>query len=88
VRALEAWQSDTIEAVRAAGVSGVAERVAGELIGAPFLTAVQVAERHDVSPQAAIAALRRLVGLGVLTERRHGRRVSFVANQVVALIGQ
>lgn len=82
------WQEGTLQRVRAERVSGVAERVAGELIGTPVLRASQVAARHDVSPQGAMKALRRLAELGVVTERpRHGR-VAFVATTVIDLLSR
>ena len=88
VEALLAWQEEALERVRAAGISGVAERVAGELIGAPILRASQVAKRHDVSHQGAMNALRRLADVGIVAERaRHGG-VSFTADPVIALLRQ
>ena len=74
--------------MRAAGVSGVAERIAGELIGAPILRAGQVAKRHDVSHQGAMNALRRLAEMGIVEERVRRGRVSFTASRVVALLSQ
>jgi Fic family protein len=83
---LLSWQGETLALVRAAGVSGVAERVAGELIGAPVLRASQVAKRHNVTHQAGMNALRRLAELGVVDERPRNGRVSFTATRVVALL--
>lgn len=85
---LLAWRDETLRTVREAGVSGVAERVAGELIGAPLLTAPRVAQAHDVSHQGAMNALRRLADLGLLREgQRRGRR-TFFADRVIQLLGQ
>jgi Fic family protein len=83
---LLSWQHETLARVRAAGVSGVAERVAGELIGAPVLRASQVAKRHNVTHQAGMNALRRLAELGIVDERPRNGRVSFTATRVVALL--
>jgi Fic family protein len=80
---LLALQARQVEVARAAGVSGVAERVAGELIGAPVLRAGRVADRHGVSAQAAMNALRRLAALGLVAEHRRGAQVLFVAEDVV-----
>jgi len=88
VDALLEWQVATLKRVRATGLSGVAERVAGELIGMPFLRAADVAARHGVSPQAAIKALRRLVDVGVLEERQRNGRVVFSAPTPVRLISR
>jgi len=88
VEALIAWREETLSRVREAGVSGVAERVAGELIGAPILTAGQVAKRHNVSHQGGMYALRRLADLGVVVEQMRNGRVSFTARRVVQLLSQ
>jgi Fic family protein len=80
------WRAEAIAAARKARISGVAERLAGEIIGAPVLTAGQVASRHDVTHQGAMNALRRLVELGLLEEsERRGRRV-FVAPAVIRIL--
>jgi Fic family protein len=60
VERLLSWQQEALARVRALGISGVAERVAGELVGTPFLRANEVAQRHEVSHQGAMNALRRL----------------------------
>lgn len=86
IDALMNWQEETLARVRAAGVSGVAERVAGELIGAPTLRARTVARRHHVTQQGAMLALRRLATLGVVEEQTRRGRVSFTAREVVRLI--
>jgi Fic family protein len=80
------WRDEAIDTVRRARSSGVPERLAGEIIGAPVLTAGQVAHRHDVTHQGAMNALRRLAELGLLEEsERRGRRV-FVAPEVVQIL--
>jgi Fic family protein len=80
------WRDQAIATVRQARSSGVPERLAGEIIGAPVLTAGQVAHRHGISHQGAMNALRRLSSLGLLEEtERRGRRV-FVAPVVVAIL--
>jgi len=80
------WRDHAIETVRRARSSGVAERLAGEVIGAPVLTAGQVAQRHSVTHQGAMNALRRLTVLGLLEEtERRGRRV-FVARAVMNIL--
>lgn len=81
-------QEETVRAVREAGVSGVAERVAGELIGSPILRAPLVAARHNVTQQAAMNALRKLTELKILTERNRRGRVSFRADRVVELLSR
>ena len=88
VDGLISWQQDVISRVRAAGVSGVAERVAGELTGAPILRAGQVARLHDVSHQAAMNALRRLSDLEIVTEQTRNGRILFTARRVVDLLSE
>jgi Fic family protein len=84
---LQSWQAGVIARVRRAGVTGVAERVAGELIGSPVLRASQVARQHEISAQGAMKALRRLAGMGIVDERVRDGRVAFVAAKVVELVG-
>lgn len=81
-------QEEYIGRAREAGISGVAERLAGDLIGMPILRASLVATRYDVSHQAAMNALRRLAQLGILTERTRRGRVSFRADRVVELLSR
>lgn len=86
IEELLAWRDRAIETVRRAGTSGVAERLAGELIGAQALTAGQVAHKHAISHQGAMNALRRLATLGLVEEaQRRGRRV-FLAPSVVEIL--
>jgi Fic family protein len=82
------WQDATLSRVRAAGVVGVGERVAGELIGNPVVRATQVAQRHGVSRQGAMKALRRLDELGIVQERNRGGGVSFSVPDVIAILSR
>jgi Fic family protein len=86
VERLLAWREDALGRVRLAGVSGVAERVAGDLIGSPIVRAPTVARQHQITQQGAMLALRRLADLGILQEQRLGGRVSFVADEALALL--
>lgn len=86
VERLMAWREEALGRVRAAGVSGVAERVAGDLIGSPIVRAPLIARQHHVTPQGAMLALRRLAELGIVHEERVGGRVSFVANDALDLL--
>jgi Fic family protein len=87
IDALIAWRDDALEKVREAGFSGVSERVAGDLIGTPVLTASRVARTHHVSHQGAMNALRRLGELQILHERTRLGRKTFIAEEVVDLLG-
>lgn len=86
IQLLVEWREHALARVREAGVSGVAERVAGELIGAPYVRAPVVARRQGVTPQGAMLALRRLVELELLVEQRDRGRVVFVADGALALL--
>lgn len=85
---LLSWQDEALGTVRAAGVTGTAERIVSELAGSPVLSAKHVAEKHGLSQQGAMNALRRLAGLGVMSERRRNGRISFQADAVVRLLSQ
>jgi Fic family protein len=88
VDGLLAWQQDSLRRIREARASGLAERLAADLMGLPVLRAGQVADRYGVTHQAAMNALRRLENLGLLTaETAHGR-VTFRADDVVRLLEQ
>lgn len=76
IRALLGWRESTSGMLRAARVKGVALAVTEKLIEYPTVTVKSIADRHDVSAQAANNAVARLVDLGVLSEisgRRYNR---------------
>jgi Fic family protein len=83
-----AWQTDALRRVRGVGISGVAERLAGELAGTPILRASQVAAQHELSHQGAMNALRRLADAGLVVARTRNGRITFYADDVVRLLGQ
>jgi Fic family protein len=86
VERLWIWREEALARVRDAGVSGVAERVAGDLISSPIVRAPMIARQHSITPQGAMLALRRLTELGLLEEQRIGGRVSFVAIEALGLL--
>jgi Fic family protein len=86
IEGLLTWQKETVRIVRESGTKGVAERVAGELIGTPLLTAGRVARDHGVTHQAAMNALRRLAELGVITEGTTSTPRLFFARDVVRML--
>ena len=88
VDGLLTWQEEAVRRVRQARASGLAERLAADLIGLPVLRAGRVADRYGVTHQAAMNALRRLEGLGLLTAHTARGRVTFRADDVVQLLGQ
>jgi Fic family protein len=88
VDALLSWQEEAVAHVRQAGAAGIAERLAGELIGQPILNAGHVARRHQISHQGAMNALRRLSQLGILDEQVRNGRVTFLAARAIELLSQ
>lgn len=86
IESLLSWRDEVLDQVRKAGAVGVAERVAGELIGSPVLTASRVARNHGVSHQGAMNALRRLAQIGLVVERERNGRKSFVSERAIELI--
>jgi Fic family protein len=85
---LLSWQQAALSQVREAGITGIAERIAGELAGTPILQAGQVASQHGLSHQGAMNALRRLAELGLVAERTRKGRVTFHADAVIKLLSQ
>ncbi len=88
VDALLTWREQTLEKVRTAGISGIAERITGELIGSPTVRAGQVAARYGITHQGAIRALRRLAEIDIVSERARDGGVTFTATAVVELLSQ
>jgi Fic family protein len=88
VDALLVWREQALKKVRTAGISGIAERIAGELIGAPTVRASQMAARHGITHQGAIRALRRLAGLDIVSELPRDGGVAFTATAVVELLSR
>jgi Fic family protein len=60
--------------VQAAGRRGAAERLAGDLVGRPFVTGPEVARAYELSLKGASNAIRTLVDLGVLEPLSGPRR--------------
>lgn len=54
------------DTVHAAGKRGVAERLAGDLVGLPYVTGPLVTARYGLSRQGANNAIRALHELGLL----------------------
>jgi Fic family protein len=88
IDSLLTWQEQAVQIVRDGGASGLAERLAADLIGLPVLRAKQVALRYGVTHQGAMNALRRLAELGLLTPQSERGRVTFRAEEVVRLLGR
>lgn len=88
VERLVTLQGELRAIVQAAGKRGVAEQLAADLVGGPFVTRSQVEKRYDLSRQGAWNAINVLVDLGILEIARlrgpRGMRY-FVAPQVVRI---
>ena len=68
IKRLLGWAQQTVADLRANGVKGVAIATAEQLIEQPLVTVKYISQRHDVSNQAANAAVKRLVEAGVVRE--------------------
>lgn len=89
VERLVALQEEMRGEVQGAGKRGLAERVAADLVGGPFVTVPEIARRYDVSWQGAANAVRVLVDLGILQQadvRPGGRANLFFASRVVSVL--
>lgn len=88
VEGLVALQESLRGRVQEAGKRGTAEQLAADLVGLPYLTRSDVAERYGLSGQGAINAIMRLVDLGILEDAGFtaGTARVFVAPEVVDLI--
>ena len=66
VEALVALQGELRKKVQAAGKRGVAEQLAADLVGLPYVTRADVAARYNLSHQGAINAIKTLAELKIL----------------------
>ena len=86
---LPGLQEEFVRRVREAGFSGVAERVAGELIGPRSSGLPSVAARAQRDPTGGDERpIRKLAELEIVTERVLRGRVSFRADRVVELLSR
>jgi Fic family protein len=82
------WQAEALRRAHEARVSGLAERLAADLIGLPVLRAGLVAQRYDVTHQAAMNALRRLASVGLVVPHTDRGRITFRAEEIIRLLAQ
>lgn len=68
VEKLVALQGAYRSQVQKAGKRGVAERLAADLVGSPYLTRRVVAKQYGLSYQGAINAINTLIALGILQD--------------------
>jgi Fic family protein len=88
VENLVGLQDELRSRVQVAGKRGVAERLAADLVGLPYLTRSDVAERYNLSGQGAINAINTLVGLGILQDAGFIQRSArvYMAPEVVRIV--
>jgi Fic family protein len=75
--------------VQSAGKRGVAERLAADLVGRPYLTQRDVSQRYQLSKQGASNAIKSLLDLGLLELsglRATGNARVYVAPTVVEIV--
>jgi Fic family protein len=88
VERLVELQSDFRSEVQRARKRGIAERLAGDLIGNPYVTGREVARQYGISGQGAHNALKALADLGILElggTRSSGAHI-YVAPRVVEVV--
>jgi Fic family protein len=88
VERLVRLQDELRSRVQAAGKRGVAERLAADLVGRPYLTQREVSEEYRLSKQGASNAIKTLLELGVLERsgmRAFGSARVYVAPKVVEI---
>lgn len=89
VEGLLALQSELRQRVHAAGKRGAAERLAGDLVGHPYVSRPEVARAYGLSGQGAANAIQALQTIGILEPS--GRRTPagaelFRAPEIMALL--
>jgi Fic family protein len=88
VESLVRLQEELRTIVQTAGKRGVALRLAADLVGHPYMTRREVAQRYELSGQGAHNAIRSLLDLGILENSNfttsNGARV-YVAPAVVKI---
>lgn len=71
-------KDEMVATLRSARVRGVAIQATEDLIGRPVLSATLVAQRYEITYQAAVYTLERMVKAGILASvKARGRRVYF-----------
>ena len=88
VEALVALQMEHRERVQRAGKRGVAERLAADLVGIPYVHRTGVMRRYGLTGQGAANAIRALVDLGLLepTPYRARRAQMYRAQSVLEIL--
>lgn len=70
-------------------VRGTAIRLADDLIGSPVVAPAHIAKEYDVTYPAALNAIERLEGFGILQRlKARGRRRLYVAHEVLKILNR
>jgi Fic family protein len=88
VERLVSLQDELRSTVQAAGKRGVAERLAADLVGRPYITQREVSQQYGLSKQGANNAIRSLLDLKILERsgvRPFGNARVYVAPAVVEI---
>jgi Fic family protein len=90
VEKLVALQDELRTTVQTAGKRGVAERLAADLVGLPYVTRADVAARYHLSGQGAINAINTLAELDILLPafRTHRGAQMWAAPAVVQIVSE
>jgi Fic family protein len=84
---LLALREEMVAVLRTKRLRGLAIQAAEDLIGDPVVTATRMAERYEVTYQAAVYAIRSMVNSGLLREvRMTGARRAFAAFRVLEIL--
>lgn len=86
VERLVALQNELRARVQRAGKRGVAERLAADLVGLPYIARSDVASRYEISGQGAINAINTLVALEILEPAWRSRGAQLYVSQAVVEI--
>jgi cell filamentation protein, protein adenylyltransferase len=89
VERLVGLQGELRSRVQAAGKRGVAERLAADLVGRPYVTQKEVSQRYQLSKQGASNAIKTLLELGILElsgMRAYGSARVYTARSVVEVV--
>lgn len=89
VERLVSLQEELRSRVQAAGKRGVAERLAADLVGRPYLTQREVSQAYGLSKQGASNAIKTLLDLEILRRsgsRPYGTARVYVAPAVVEIV--
>lgn len=89
VERLVGLQVELRSRVQSAGKRGVAERLAADLVGRPYITQKEVSQQYSLSKQGASNAIRTLMDLGVLERsgmRAFGSARVYAAPEVIEIV--